>query len=284
MTGGLKGGDDFGGSFALFAEGAEAEGIVAFGEAGAGGVEHERGVVEARCACAERAENQELAKGALHEVGAADDFSDLEVGIVDGAGELVAGHAVFAPDEEVAKVAAGGGGLRAEGGVVEGEGFAVGDAEAPVDGEVERRQRGVGGGAELGRVNGFVVGRGGGRFVRRAEGFEDIAAGARAGENVAGGVEAGEGGAVEGEAVALVDDGLSPGEAEPAEVGEHRGDEIEAEAEGVEVVVAEEEGAAGGAGALGGDPEGACVAEVKMAGGRGGQTPAIRRRRRRVES
>lgn len=260
---------------ALFSDGAEAEGFVAFGEARAGGVEHEWGVIKLRGGGAEGAEDEELAKGAFDEIGAANHFSDEEIRVIDGAGELVARHTVFAPDEKVAEVVSGGGGLGAEAVVDEGERFAVGDAEAPVDVEVEGRKRGVGGRAELGRVNGFVVGRGGGGFVRGAEGFEDIAAGAGAGEDPAGGVEAGEGAAVEREAVALADDRLGPGEAKPVEVLEHGGDEIEAEADGVEVVVAQEERAAGGAGALGGEPERARVAEVEMAGGRGSEAAAI---------
>ena len=112
---------------------------------------------------------------------------------------------------------------------------------------------------------------------------EDIAARAGAGENEAGGVEGGEGGAVAGQPGALGDDGFAPRETEPAEVCEHGGDEIEAEAEGVEVVVAEDEVAAGGAGAFGGEPERAGVAEVEVAGGRRGETAEIPRRRGGVE-
>lgn len=275
MTSTSKGGDDVCGSFALFAERAEAEGVVAFGETDSGGIEHERGVVELRSGDAEGAEKEELAKGALYEIGSADDFSDLEIGVVDGAGELVTGDAVFAPDEKVAEVAAGGGGLGAEGGVLEREGFAAGDAEAPVDGEVERRERRIGGRAELGRVNRFVVGCGCRAFVGCTKGIEDIAARAVAGENSAGGVEAGEGGAVKREPRALVDDGLGPREAKPTQVFEHGGDEIETEADGVEVVVAQEQGAAGGAGALGGEPKRARMAEVEVAGGRGREASAI---------
>lgn len=271
--------DDLSGRDPLFAEGAEAESVVAFGEAHAGGVEHQRGVKKLRRRHAEGAENEQLAKGAFHEVGPADDFGDPEIGVVHGAGELVAGHAVFAPDEKVAEVAAGGSGLGTEGVVVKREGFAVGDAEAPVDGERvgERRERGVGGRAELGRVDRFIIGCGRGTLVGRAEGIEDIAAGAGAGENGAGGVELGESGAVEWQPFALVDDGLGPREAEPTQVFEHGGDEIEAEADGVEVVVAEKQSAAGGAGAIGGEPKRAGMAEVEVTGGRRREASAIGR-------
>ena len=65
-------------------------------------------------------------------------------------------------------------------------------------------------------------------------------------------MELGEGGAVGGQAGTLRDDRFAPREAKPAEVFDHGGDEIEAEADGVEIVVAEEELAAGSAGAFGG--------------------------------
>ena len=130
------------------------------------------------------------------------------------------------------------------------------------------------------RVNGFVVGGGrGGGFVGGGQCVEDIAARAGAGENEAGGVEGGEGGAVTGQPGALRDHGFAPREAEPAEVLEHGGDEIEAEAEGVEVIVAEEECATGGAGAFGGEPKCARVAEVEMARGRRGEAAEVRRKR-----
>ena len=260
------------------AEGAEGEGVVAFGEALAAVVEHERGVVVGGGDVAEGADEEELPKGGADEIGAADDFGDAELGVVDGAGELVTGGVVFAPDEEVAEVATGDGALRAEVGVMERNGFAVGDAEAPVHGDdgAERWQGCVEGRAELRWVKGFVVGGGrGGGFVRSGDGFEDIAARAGAGEDEAGGVECGEGGAVMGQPGALRDDGFAPREAEPAEVCEHGGDEIEAEAEGVEVIVAEEEFATGGAGAFGSEPKCACVAEVEMARRRGGEAAEV---------
>ena len=289
LGGGIEGaelGDELGGGHALRAEGAEGEGVVAFGEALAVVVEHERGVVVGGSGVAEGADEEQLAKGGADEIGAADDFGDAEFGVVDGAGELVAGGVVFAPDEEVAEVTAGDGALRAAAGVVEMDFFAVGDAEAPVDGNffAEGREWGVGGRAEVGWVNGFVVGGGrGGGFVGGGQCVEDIAARAGAGENEAGGVEGGEGGAVAGQPGALGDDGFAPRETEPAEVCEHGGDEIETEAEGVEVVVAEDEVAAGGAGAFGGEPERAGVAEVEVAGGRRGETAEVPRRRGGVE-
>ena len=68
---------------------------------------------------------------------------------------------------------------------------------------------------------------------------------------------------------------LVPVQAQPAQVLEHRCHEIETEAEGIEVVVAQKEIATGGAGALGGEPEGAGVAEVEMARGGRGETAEV---------
>ena len=245
------------------AEGAEGEGVVAFGEPLAGGVGDERAVKKCGSRNTEGAEEEELAERGFDEVGAADDLGDVEIGVVDGAGELVAGDVVFAPDEEVAEVAAGDGALRAEVEIVEDELFVVGDAEAPVglDAIGEWWERGVGRRTEGFGIDRFVV------EMRGAGGFGDVAARTRAGEDESGGVEAGECGAVEREALALREEGAVPADAEPVEIFLESGDELGPAAGGVEVVVAEDERAVRGAGALVGDPECARVTEVKVAGG-----------------
>jgi len=254
---------------------------MAFSEAFSGGVADERAMVVGGRRVTEGAEEEKLAEGGLDEVFAPHDFGDAGLGIVHGAGELVTGDSVFAPHEEVAEVAAGDGGLRAEVAVVEDECFVVGDAEAPVAGEVEWGGRSVGRRTPVGRVKRFVVFA---AFVRGGDGgFGEFAAGAVAGEDQAGGVEAGEGVAVGGETLRLGDDGFFPRKAEPAEVFEHGGDELGAAAGGVEVVVAEEQASAGGAGAFMGGPKRERVAEVQVAGGRGGEAADVGRRREQVE-
>jgi hypothetical protein len=112
-------------------------------------------------------------------------------------------------------------------------------------------------------------------FVWGGDRFEDIPARARAGEDEAGGVEFFESGAVGGQAGTLRDDGITPREAEPAEVLDHGSDEIEAETNGVEIVVPKQEFAAGGAGAFGSEPEGAGVAEMEVARGRRSEAAEI---------
>ena len=125
-------------------------------------------------------------------------------------------------------------------------------------------------------VDRLVVGLGGGVFVGRVGGEREVAAGAGAGIGEAGGEELLEGGEVEGQAVGLAELGV-PGEAEPEEVFAHGGGELGARALGIDVFVAEVERAVGGAGALVGDEEGAGVAEVEKAGGRGSEAAGVGR-------
>ena len=265
---------------------------MAFGEADAVGVAEQRGVEVGDGGQVERALEQDLAGGGFEQVGAADDFGDALVGVVDDAGELVAGQADVGgvageratPDEEVAEGifgcgggVSGGEGLGAEVAVGEAYGFAVGDAQAVVGGGEELR-RGVGGAAAAG-VEGFVVGMGigVGVFVGRLRHLGQVAAGAGARIDVAGGEELFEGGAVGGQAGGLREHGRLPGDAEPGEVFEHGGDEFGAGALGVEVFVAEQEGAVVGAGAGGGGVERGSVAEVKQSGGGGREASDVRR-------
>ena len=218
------------------------------------------------------------------------------MGVVDDAGELVAGQAdvggvagegfsqaVF-PDEEVAECFlgsvggdAGGEGLRAEVCVSEADGFAVGDAEAVVGGG-EGLRREVRGAAAAG-VERLVVGMriGVGVLVGGVHHLREVAAGAGAGVDEAGGEELLEGGAVGGQALGLREHGRLPGDAEPGEVFEHGGDEFGAGALGVEVFVAEEEGAVVLAGAGVGGEECGRVAEVEQAGGGGREAADVGR-------
>ncbi len=284
---GLEESEDVGGGEAVGAEGAEGEGVVALGEADAVAVAHEVAVEVGGGGVAEGALEEDLAGGGLEEVSAADDFGDGGEGVVDDAGELVAGEADvggaggerLAPDEEVAEVGGGGEGLRAGVEVGEGDGGVVGGAEA-----VTRPARTAGvheiwdwaSWAAAVVVDGLVIGLGREVFVGRVGGEREITTGADAGIGETGGEELLEGGEVEGKAGGLAKLGV-PGEAEPEEVFAHGGGEFGARALGIEVFVAEVEGTAGGAGALVGDEEGACVAEMEKAGGRGSETAGVGR-------
>ena len=75
---------------------------------------------------------ENLACGGFEEVARADDLGDVGLCVVDYVGELVAGKTVFAPDEEVAEVAACGEVLWALVKVYEVDRLVVGDAEAVV--------------------------------------------------------------------------------------------------------------------------------------------------------
>jgi len=111
---------------------------VTLGEADAVAVPHEVAVEVGGGGVMEGSLQEDLASGGLEEIAAADDFGDGGEGVVDDAGELIAGKSDvggaggegFAPDEEVAKVGAGGKGLRAGVEVGEGDGGMVGDAKS----------------------------------------------------------------------------------------------------------------------------------------------------------
>ena len=118
---------------ALFTEVAQAQCVVAFGEAGAAFIQHQGAVKESRRGQTERAVEQELAGGGNEQVGTAHDFGDLHRGVIGDAGELVGGHVVVTPDNEIAEVASGDELLRAKIAVGEGDGFAIGNAEAPAE-------------------------------------------------------------------------------------------------------------------------------------------------------
>ena len=85
--------EDLGRRKALSPEGADGEGVVAFGEADAVLVGEELGVVIDGRRKQEGALEEDLAGGGLEEVAAADYFGDLSVCVVDDAGQLVAGEA-----------------------------------------------------------------------------------------------------------------------------------------------------------------------------------------------
>ena len=156
---------------------------------------------------------------------------------------------------------AGGEGLRAEVCVEEADGFAVGDAEAVVGGG-EGLRHGVRGSAVAG-VERLVV-----LVMRGNHHLGEVAAAAGAGIDVAGDEESLECGAVGGQAVGLREHGRLPRDTEPGKVFEHGGDEFRARALGVEVFVAEEEGAVVRAGAGVCGEERSRVAEVEQAGWR----------------
>ena len=79
----------------------------------------------------QRADQQQLPCGALEQVCAADDFSDLHGCIVDHHGKLIGGDIVATPEQKVGEVASGDELLVSEIAVVKGDRFAVGDFEAP---------------------------------------------------------------------------------------------------------------------------------------------------------
>ena len=84
-----------------------------------------------RRAQAKRTAEQNLPRGADEQIRTAYDFADLHGCIVNDTDELVGGNIVRPPDHEIAEVLSGDERLRAKIVVGEGNGFAIGNAEAP---------------------------------------------------------------------------------------------------------------------------------------------------------
>src|ERR1700733_16232509 len=117
---------------AAFAQGADAERVVALGEPATVLVGDEGAVKPCRIGKAQCAVEQNLACGGLEQIGASNDFGDMHRGVIDYAGELITRHPIPAPDDEVSEIAAGNESLRAEVEIVELDRFAVVYANPPV--------------------------------------------------------------------------------------------------------------------------------------------------------
>jgi hypothetical protein len=302
---GQVGGEDVCGREAALAEGTDTECVVALGEATALVVDGQMAVEPGRVGEAECAVEQDLAGGRFEEVGAAHDFCDGHRCVVGYAGELIAGDtntprtktcprgprfAVTAPDDEVAEVHAGDEALRAEIEVVELDGFAVGDAEAPIATfwlHVIRcgLHLDLGGAAGAG-IDGLVVERilsGVCTFMRGTERDGEILARAATGIEEAALHQAAPCGEIDWIALTLCVRSVwaadvrafVPVNAEPAKVFEGSVGVLGAAAIGIEVFHAHDECAVCGVGVLEGCKEGARVAEVQVAGGRGRESSAI---------
>jgi hypothetical protein len=76
---------------------------------------------------------------------------------------------------------------------------------------------------------------------------------------------------------------FGPCQSEPAKVVVHSLNEIQPEANGIQIVVAQDKHSSGGACAFRGDPKGAGVTKMKVTGRRRREAPAIQRRRRQVD-
>lgn len=75
---------------------------------------------------------EDLAGGGTEEIGPAHHFGDLHGVVIDHDGELVGRGIILAPDHEVTEVFSGDELLCSLASVLERDGFAVGNAEAPV--------------------------------------------------------------------------------------------------------------------------------------------------------
>jgi len=120
---------------AALAQGANAECVMALGQAAAFAISDQSAMKPGWIREAEGAVEQDLARRGLKQVGAADDFSDAHRRVISDARELIARNTVPPVYDEVAKVLAGDETLRTKVEVMEVDRFAVGHAKAPVGGE-----------------------------------------------------------------------------------------------------------------------------------------------------
>ena len=111
--------------------------------------------------------------------------------------------------------------------------------------------------------------------MRGAGGLEHIAPRTCAREDESRRVEAFQGRAVGGKAGGLGDHRLTPAEAKPCEVLAHRIDELRSAAVAVQIIVAQQQLAAGLPGPLCRQPERARMPEVKQTCGRGREASAV---------
>jgi hypothetical protein len=188
--------------------------------------------------------------------------------VVRDASELVGREIIVTPNDEIAEVTSGGERLRAESEVMEADGFAVRNTEAPIHAC-----------AGWNFVNAFgAAGSGINRFffalMRCLQCAEDILARASARIQEARGLKTPEFRAVKFDAFALVIGrvrpanigALVPSESKPFQVFDESSYELRARARTIEVFIAKDQFTPRGASALLSDPESARMPEMEQAG------------------
>ncbi len=219
---------------------------------------------------AKRPEKQELAKGARDEVRTPHDLGDLHRRVVCSAGELVTRQIILSPNEEVTEVHARDRPLGPEATIAKLHGLSVRDTESPVHAGTM-----VLGNSRQSRAAGAGVERLFDALMRRTEGAQNILPRAGAGIDETAGAQALEGRDVMIAARTLIvrREGsadirpFTPVKPKPAQILVRRLDKLWATAGGVEVVIAQQEGAADLLRTLLRDPKSARVTEVKIASG-----------------
>ena len=241
------------------------------GEAHALIVHHQGAVIILGFRSTKRAEEQDLSEGGFDQISTADHFSDVHVCIVHCTRELVAGQIVFSPNKEISKIPAGHGALLAHVRIDKSYLTIVEYAKSPVGGNpIAQRGKGcIGRGTECLRINGFVIVA---AFVWSANRVQHIASRARTRENQSGRMKFFQCAPIVRPALALVvrSEGaahiraLCPAQSEPTEVLQHGIDEIQAEANGIQIIITQNQFASGCAGAFSRNPKCARMTEVEM--------------------
>jgi hypothetical protein len=252
---------------------AKAECVVTLGEALAVIIGHQGTVIVERLRQAESAKKKHLSSGGAKKVRSPNDLRYVHRGVVDDNGELVGRHVISTPDHEITEVAAGDKFLGTELQVVESDALTIGNAEAPVQsGGIVCIARFL---AAAAGIDGLVVrglGQSGSILVRSLGGLREVFARTRARVDGSAAHKIAPCFEVESASLALLVRGKGaadvgafvPLETEPAKIFVHRALKLGAGTIWIQVFVAKNKHAAGGAGTLVGCPEGAGVPEMEV--------------------
>ena len=116
----------------LGAQGAEAEGVVAFGQANAVLIGQQRAVKEGWSGQAESTVEEQLPSGGPEQVLPPNHLGDVHGRIIHHHGQLVRRQVIVTPDHEISEVSPGAKPLSSAAAVLEGDHFAVRNPEPPV--------------------------------------------------------------------------------------------------------------------------------------------------------
>ena len=246
-------------------------------------IAHQIAVIKLRWPQAEGTIQKYLPCRRLQEIGAADNFRDPHLGIVDHDSELICGNIIATPDDEVAEVAPRNETLWTQMRVGKADFFAVGHAESPVCTCGRRRWSGMRLVARDwpagSRIDRFII-----QIIGRAHCLGNFPAGTSTGIDQSALMQILPGGQIACSPLALRIRGMRtaairafvPGDTEPAQIFEHGIDELSAATLRIQVFVAQDQSSAMLSRPLRGNPECARVSEMQQAGWRGRKPATIR--------
>jgi hypothetical protein len=110
----------------------DAEAIVPLGQSNSGFIAHQFAVVVGRRCNGQCTKKQNLSRRRFQKVGAAHDFADSHVCVIDNDGELISGHVVSPPHDKISEILSGGPHVRPEVPIRKTNLFSIWNAEPPI--------------------------------------------------------------------------------------------------------------------------------------------------------